>query len=177
VILFLNGAFGIGKTTTARLLIERIPDAMLYDPEIVGAFLRKLLEGVAEQADFQDHSLWEPMVVETARMLKTEYGFTLVIPMTVWRRERFERLAEGLRAVDPDLRLFRLTATEKTLRERILSRAEAEGDHGWCLRHLEVCLEASEDPAFGTEIRTDGRSPEEVTGEVLATMEIQKLSS
>ena len=35
VILFLNGPFGIGKTTTAHLLVERLPGALLYDPELV----------------------------------------------------------------------------------------------------------------------------------------------
>lgn len=170
VILFLNGPFGVGKSTAAELLVERLPEAALYDPEIVGAFVwhltRNVDEDVETRTDFQDHPLWEPMVVETSRLLKIEYGRTLIIPMSVWNRERFTRLTDGLREVDPDLRLLHLTASEETLRSRILGRPESEGDHGWCLGHLEVCLEASRDPAFGVEIRTEGLSPSEVADEI-----------
>src|SRR5580700_5135958 len=35
VILWMNGAFGVGKTTTARILREREPSWRLFDPESV----------------------------------------------------------------------------------------------------------------------------------------------
>jgi hypothetical protein len=37
---FINGPFGVGKTSVANVLVERIPGAMIYDPEKVGSFLR-----------------------------------------------------------------------------------------------------------------------------------------
>ncbi|MGI8860087.1 MAG: AAA family ATPase [Rubrobacteraceae bacterium] len=140
MILFLNGTFGVGKSTAAEMNVERIPLAALYAPELV---------------------------VETARLLLAEYGRTLVIPMTIWRRDRFERLVDGLHTVESDLRLLHLTASEETLRSRILGRPESEGNHGWCLKHLEACLEASKEPTFGTRIKTDGRIPAEIAGEIL----------
>jgi len=176
MILFLNGTFGVGKSTAAEMNVERIPLAAVYDPELVGAFVwhltRDMDEDVDGRKDFQDHPLWEPMVVETARLLLAEYGRTLVIPMTIWRRDRFERLVDGLHTVESDLRLFYLTASEETLRSRILGRPESEGNHGWCLRHLEAYLEASKEPAFGTRIKTDGRIPAEIAGEILDLSEL-----
>jgi len=182
VILFLNGPFGVGKSTAAELIVERILRAAVYDPEIVGAFVwhltRDMDADVEGRNDFQDHPLWEPMVVETARLLKREYGRMLIIPMTVWRRDRFLRLTDGLREVDPELlRLLRLTASEDTLRGRILGRPESEGDHGWCLGRLGVCLEASRDPAFGVEIRTENRSPSEVADEILNEIGVAQQTS
>lgn len=174
MILFINGPFGVGKTTVARLLVGRIKDAVLYDPELVGAFVwhltREIDEHVEQRKDFQDHPLWVPMVVETASLLYKEYGRTLIIPMTVWSRDRFTELAYGLRTADPDLRLFRLTAPEETLRTRILGRPESEGNHWWCLSHMEVCLRASRDPLFGTEIRTEDRAPAQVADQIMATL-------
>jgi len=174
--LFINGPFGVGKTTVARLLVNELPRAALFDPELAGAFVwhltRDMDDDVEARTDFQDHPLWEPMVVETARLLHRQYGRTLVIPMSVWRRDRFLRLAEGLRIVDPDLRLLHLTASEETLRSRIRGRPESEGDHGWCLAHLEVCMRASLDPTFGTRISTDDRTPEEVLGEILSNLPV-----
>jgi len=167
VILFLNGPFGVGKTTVARLLVERLSNAALYNPEIVGSVLMRVLGPIKKADDFQDYPLWRTLVVEGARLSKKLRKRTLVVPMTVWRRDYFDQISGGLRRLDPDLRLFRLTASEETLVGRILSRPEAEGGHEWCLGHLGVCLEASRDSAFGTQVGTDGLSPSEVAGEIL----------
>lgn len=181
MILFLNGPFGVGKSTVAEIVVKRIPSAVVFDPEVVGAFVwhltRDIDEDVEGRNDFQDHPLWEPMVVETARLLKGGYGGMLIIPMTIWRWDRFERLVDGLGGVDPDLGLFRLTASEATLRSRILGRPESEGNHGWCLGHLGVCLEASRDPAFGVEIRTEERSSFEVADEILNEIGVAQQTS
>jgi uridine kinase len=47
LIIWLNGAFGAGKTTAAFELCRRLPDSFVYDPENVGFFPKK------PQANFQ----------------------------------------------------------------------------------------------------------------------------
>lgn len=49
MIILVNGAFGVGKTTLGGLLVERIPHRKLYDPEQVSPFLRAVVgDPVAE---------------------------------------------------------------------------------------------------------------------------------
>jgi thymidylate kinase len=36
MILWINGPFGVGKTTTAGLVAKRLEDAKIFDPEYVG---------------------------------------------------------------------------------------------------------------------------------------------
>lgn len=36
MIIFINGALGVGKTTVAELLVSRLSNSLLYDPEEVG---------------------------------------------------------------------------------------------------------------------------------------------
>jgi broad-specificity NMP kinase len=36
MILFINGPFGVGKTSVARVLVQKMPHSMLDDPEVVG---------------------------------------------------------------------------------------------------------------------------------------------
>lgn len=43
MIVWINGAFGAGKTTTGRELIELIPNSTLFDPEVIGGALTHLL--------------------------------------------------------------------------------------------------------------------------------------
>ena len=40
MILWLNGAFGVGKTTTSRAIRERAPTWRSFDPEQVGMLLQ-----------------------------------------------------------------------------------------------------------------------------------------
>jgi hypothetical protein len=46
VIIWLNGPFGIGKSTTAQALRRRLPQAVLFDPEPFGAALRSTVVNI-----------------------------------------------------------------------------------------------------------------------------------
>jgi hypothetical protein len=49
--LWINGAFGAGKSTTAGLLLESVEGARLFDPEYVGYLLRRFVP--VPTGDFQ----------------------------------------------------------------------------------------------------------------------------
>ena len=96
MILFINGPFGVGKTSVARLLVQKMPHSMLYNPEAIGAVLHRVLGPFWKAADYQDYALWRPLLVGGARLLKPGSTQTLVIPMTVWRRDLFMLPADRL---------------------------------------------------------------------------------
>ena len=137
MILFLNGPFGVGKTSAARVLVEEIPASMLYDPEVIGCVLQRTLGRVKKVDDYQDSALWRRLVVGVARALRAVSARTLVIPMTVWRRDYFAPIVAGLRRVDQNLRCFRLTASERELKRRIASDSDDTGAYGWRVAHVE----------------------------------------
>jgi hypothetical protein len=171
MIVFVNGPFGVGKTTVARLLAEKIPHAMLYDPEKIGAVLHMVLGPFRKVEDFQEYVLWRILLVGGARVLKKVTARTLVVPMTVWRRDLFDRITAGLQGVD-EISCFRLTASRNVLVDRISSDSQDPEAYGWRMAHVEVCLRAALDPAFGTEIPTDGRSPTEVADRILNNLTV-----
>ncbi|GGW43033.1 ATP/GTP-binding protein [Streptomyces lucensis JCM 4490] len=123
-VVWINGAFGAGKTTTARELIELIPNSALFDPEVVGAALTHLLPAkrLAEVGDFQDLPIWRRLVVETAAGMLTELGGTLVVPMTLLRQEYRDEIFGGLAARGIPVRHLLLAPAETILRERIAGR-------------------------------------------------------
>lgn len=167
MMVFLNGPFGIGKTTTARLLVERIPHARLYDPELVGAFLRAILGKLERVSDYQDFRLWPRLTVEVARLLRVTSRRSLVIPMTIARRDRFDFITSRLRRLDPDLLCVRLTAPREVLMQRISGSSEGQQ---WRLDHVDEGMALSRDPELGREIRTEGRTPSEVADELVAIL-------
>jgi ribosomal protein S18 acetylase RimI-like enzyme len=174
VIIWLNGPFGIGKTTTARALLRRVPRAVLFDPEPFGTALQQTVDNVESVTDFQDLRGWPALVVETARILRKTYAETLIIPLTVLEAAAANALAAGLAAVDPDVRRFRLVAPEATLRARILQRPEAEGPHDWCFDHLEAGTLLMANAAFGHAVPTDDRHPEQAADDILVRLVIAR---
>ncbi|GAA3155853.1 NUDIX hydrolase [Streptomyces rameus] len=123
-VVWINGAFGAGKTTTARELIELIPNSALFDPEVIGGALTHLLppKRLAETGDFQDLPIWRRLVVDTAAAMLAELGGTLVVPMTLLRQEYRDEIFGGLAARRIPVHHLLLAPAETILRERIAGR-------------------------------------------------------
>ncbi|MDT3400376.1 NUDIX domain-containing protein [Streptomyces sp. B1866] len=145
MIVWLNGAFGAGKTSAARELVEFLPGSTFYDPEIVGATLRFLLpsERLREVSDYQDLPSWRRLVVEAGAALVAEVGGPLVVPMTVLRQDYRDEIFGGFAARRIPVQHVLLHTDETILRERIAQREEVPGDPArsasvrrWCLDHL-----------------------------------------
>ncbi|MFI1561718.1 NUDIX domain-containing protein [Streptomyces sp. NPDC020490] len=129
MIVWINGAFGAGKTTTARELIELIPNSTLFDPEVIGAALTHLLppKHLAEVGDFQDLPIWRRLVIDTAAAMLAELGGTLVVPMTLLRQEYRDEMFGGLAARRIAVRHVLLAPAETILRARIANREVPDG--------------------------------------------------
>ncbi|WNO76004.1 MULTISPECIES: NUDIX hydrolase [unclassified Streptomyces] len=150
MIVWVNGAFGAGKTTTARELIDLIPNSTLYDPELTGGGLRRLLppKRLAEVSDYQDLPIWRRLVVDTAAAVLAELGGVLVVPMTLLRQEYRDEIFGGLASRRIPVRHVLLRPDETILRERIATREEPDIPDAeqrvrqWALDHIEPYLAA-----------------------------------
>ncbi|MFF1405934.1 NUDIX domain-containing protein [Streptomyces sp. NPDC058294] len=123
-VVWINGAFGAGKTTAARELIELIPHSTLFDPEVIGGALAHLLppKRLAEVGDFQDLPVWRRLVVDTAAAMLADLGGTLVVPMTLLRQEYRDEIFGGLAARRIAVHHLLLAPAETILRERTAGR-------------------------------------------------------
>ncbi len=50
MIVFINGTFGVGKTTAAERLVVRLPGSLLFDAELVGSLLRRIVAPIENPA-------------------------------------------------------------------------------------------------------------------------------
>ena len=115
MIVWLNGTFGVGKTTTSELLVKALPKARLFDAECVGELLVPILTGVPCN-DFQEWDPWRGLVVETAARVLDYVGGTLVIPQTVLVQEYWDEIAAGLGERGIPIAHFVLHAEQPRLR-------------------------------------------------------------
>lgn len=155
VIVWLNGAFGVGKTSVARELVTLLPDARISDPERIGFVMRRTLW---RRHDYQEVELWRALTRRQAA--RASRRGTAVVPMTVVRRDVFADLTNGAR-------VFLLTASRAALEHRIATSEEARE---WRTQNVDRCLKAFERGGFGEPVATDGRSPLEVARSIAAQL-------
>jgi 8-oxo-dGTP pyrophosphatase MutT (NUDIX family) len=145
VIVWVNGAFGAGKSSACRELVELLPGSLLYDPELVGFGLRHLLteDRLAAVSDVQDLPSWRRLVPEVAAALLVEVPGPLVVPMTLLREDYRDEIFGALAARGLAVHHFVLDPEETILRQRIEQRDECPGDpersarvRSWGLEHL-----------------------------------------
>ncbi len=173
-VVLINGPFGVGKSTAANGVIARLPASMLFDPEIIGSFLHRLVPSDFRTGDYQDVQLWRHLVVDVAHRMHEDCNRDLIVPMNLWRYEYFKELTDGFGSGGKSVLCLRLTYTAATLKSRIAGRRDEDGGHAWCLKHLECGLAAANDPRFGIEVETEGRSPAEIAEDIVALIKIHQ---
>ena len=171
-IVMINGSFGVGKTTVAYALVDRLPGAMVFDPEAVGQMLRYVTHGMRTEDedtdDFQDIALWPALTVVTAEHLYRQYHRSLIVPMTLANPAYFATIKAGLERIGPPVFHFCLTASLETVQRRLLERGDAAGSWPW--RKAERCVPALADARFAEHIDTESRSVEAVVAHILSRL-------
>ena len=153
MIIWLNGAFGAGKTQTAYELHRRLPGSYVYDPENAGAFIRANLPPGLERDDFQHFPMWRAFNRDMLDYAAARYEGHLIVPMTVTDRAYYDELVGAL-AQKHELRHLILWAGRETLERRLTSRLE--GPNSWGRRQIGRCLRAFETEIVEEKICTDG---------------------
>lgn len=171
MILWINGAFGSGKTTVASELHWRIPNSFIYDPENIGYFMRKNSPKQILKDDFQDHFLWREFNFSILQMLYREYTGTIIVPMTIVNPNYFDEIVNRLRADGVELYHFTLLATRETLLKRLKSRRD--NSNSWPAQQIDRCIKSLSQEIFRNHIQTDHLTPEEIIDQIAMEAKIQ----
>ncbi|WFR72978.1 AAA family ATPase [Prescottella defluvii] len=173
MLMWINGAFGAGKTQTAYELHRRLPDAHIADPELIGFAVHRMLPASA-RGDFQDRPQWRSAVVATLADAVAAHNGPVIVPMTLVNPDYFDEIMSGLAAADVDVRHYALTASPDTLRRRLRTRSgywlgRAVGrDETWAMEQIDRCVAALESERFAEHVATDDRAVDDVVEDVAA---------
>jgi hypothetical protein len=167
VILLLNGAFRIGKTTVARILVSRLDRALLFDPEWIGLALQRPARLLGRAVDdFQDLPSWRRLTIKAvraARFLRPN----IVIPMAVSNVRYLDELRLGIGRFEPRLFHVCLQAPLDVIHERLLHRGETLSNAAWAYRRAAECRLAHQDETFAIHVDAASRNPDEIAAELL----------
>lgn len=162
-IIWLNGTFGAGKTTTSAELCRVLPGAHVFDTEHVGFMLRHVLAEAAPVRDFQEWPPWRTLAVESIAQVQRFLGGPLIVPQTVIVEAYWAEVQGGLARRGLPVRHFVLHADSAVLTRRIEQDTVETGARQWRLDHLaeyEAALPWLR--GAGTVVDTTGVPPREV---------------
>jgi hypothetical protein len=185
VLIWINGAFGAGKTQTAHELHRRLPGSHVADPELLGFALHKMLPPVS-RGDFQDLPQWRAAVTATLLQAEAAADGPVIVPMSIVRADYFDEIVGGLSERDVDVRHYTLTASADALHARLRRRAAyvvgrmLGREETWAIAQIDRCVAALADKRYTTHVPTDDVSVDQVvesiSSEAGLTLTVPRLS-
>ena len=167
MIIWINGAFGSGKTSAAYELNRRLPGSFVYDPENVGFFIRRNAPADFSKGDFQDIPLWRKMNYELISLIASQYSGTLIIPMTLVNPTYYAEIVGRLIADGLNVRHFILYASKGEILRRLRFRlSRVFGGDTFAVRSIDRCIHSFNNLITEEKIDTEHLSVDEVVSEI-----------
>ena len=135
MIIWLNGTFGAGKTSTAAELAGILPGVRQFDPEWVGYMLKANLSDL-EFTDFQQLPPWRTLVPTVMAEVVALTGQDLIAVQTVLVESYWRELQAGLGRLSLDVFHVLLDADPEVLAQRIRADEAERAALEWRLDHL-----------------------------------------
>jgi tRNA uridine 5-carbamoylmethylation protein Kti12 len=167
MILLLNGAFGIGKTTVARELLRRLNGSATFDPEWAGSALRLFSPRVD---DYQDLPVWRRLTIVGVRAMRALHPM-VIVPMAFTNLNYLEEIRRGVSRADPEVRHFCLVAPLHVVMDRLARRAKSPPS-AWQLRRAEDCCAVHGEPPFAEQVSAAGREPGEIAADIVDRLSV-----
>ncbi|BAZ17788.1 Tunicamycin resistance protein [Calothrix sp. NIES-4071] len=176
MIVLLNGSFGVGKTTVARILRAYLEGSAIYNPEWVGSVLMRVPKWIklkrTGENDFQHIKLWRKSTITGIRVYRWITPGTVIVPMTFTHRDYFDEVVTGIKSFDSELKIFCLKASLNTIKIRLQQRGtqiEGAGSE-WIARRIIECSNAYIDDYFGEPIDTEYCSAQDVAADIASRL-------
>ncbi|WDV47194.1 AAA family ATPase [Clostridiaceae bacterium M8S5] len=173
MIIWINGAFGSGKTSAAYELNRRISKSYVYDPEEVGFFIRDNIPKDLSLDDFQQFSMWREFNYKMLKYIYNKYSGIIIVPMTITDENYYNEIIEKLRKDNINLKHFVLMADKETLLKRL--RKRGDGKNSWPAKQIDRCINNLNKKMFKEHIYTDEMTVEQVIEYISKACEIELL--
>lgn len=163
MIIWISGAYGVGKSTLADAMAAKINNVLIFDAEEVGNAVRGSYPGCPYGYIFEDYPLWGEFCYMLLRDVHEKFHKDILVPMTLLRKDSYG-IIDKLNRDGIDTRLIVLEAGYQTVRDRILARGEEEGC--WCMENIEPSISGCASLP-GIHIQTGGKTVDELCSEVM----------
>ena len=174
MIIWLNGAFGSGKSTTASKLQKLLPESHIYDPEEAGFFIRNNAPRSMLTGDFQDIPLWREINYKMLKAMNESNEGVVIVPMTLINPEYYNDIIGKLIAAGIDVRHFILSLDKYTITKRLRKRAwGVMRKEKFALDSIDRCIHSYDNYITETKIAAHGKSAYDIALEIIDLCKLQ----
>ena len=166
MIIWISGAYGVGKSTLAEVMVEKMGNALIFDAEEVGNAVRENYPDCPYGYIFEDYPLWGEFCYMLLKDIHEKFQKEILVPMTLLREKSYS-IIEKLNRDGIKTHLVILEASYQTIHDRILARGEEEGC--WCMENIELARVGCA-TLPGIHIQTDDKTIDALCDEVLNQM-------
>jgi len=171
MIIWINGAFGSGKTSVAQAIHQKVSNSFIYDPEQVGYFLwNNFPDALKRKGNFQHMDIWREFNYKILKHINANYSGAIIVPMTIYLKQYYDEIPGRLASDGVPVESFILSATKPTIINRLLQRSD--DDECWAAQHIDICLNAFEQEIPGEKINTEEKSINEIACEIIKRTQI-----
>lgn len=158
MILWIDGPYGVGKSTLAEELVKLNKNSFIFDAESVGNAVRdnmprELFNGYI----FENYGLWFKTIEELLKEIVGRYNGDIYVPMTLTKKDSFDKIAIPLKNSGVEVTHLLLEADYENVKNRILARGEEE--NCWCMQNIALCLEIQKTFLDVIRLNTINQSP------------------
>lgn len=166
MILWINGAFGSGKSSVAEDLTNKIDKSFVYDPEQVGYFLwDNFPREMKRKGNFQHIQIWREINYKILKYIDSNYDGIIIVPMTIYTKQYYDEIIGRLINDGIKVKHFILSATKQTIINRLLQRGET--DDCWAAQHIDKCLTSFATDIVEEKVYTDEKGINDIALEII----------
>ena len=164
MIIWVNGAFGVGKTQTSNELHRRIQNSFFFDAENAGYFIRDNLPEEIAKNDFQDFEMWRSFNYDMLKYIDKNYDGIVIVPMTIVNARYHKEIIGRLRNEGVEVHDFVLLASKEVILKRLEKRSE--GRDSWAAQQIDRCIDGFKSDIYQYKIDTNNMTISEVAEEI-----------
>lgn len=170
MIIWINGAFGSGKSSVAEELSKKIEKSFVYDPEQVGYFLwNNFPEEMKRKGNFQHIDIWREFNYKLLKHIDSNFDGIIIVPMTIYIKQYYDEIIGKLTNHGVKVYHFILSATKQTIINRLVQRGDTADC--WAAQHIDKCLAAFDTGISEVKISTDGKNIQDIASEIIQHFE------
>ena len=164
MIIWISGPYGVGKSTLAEAMVEKMENAMIFDAELMGDAVRGNYPDDPYGFIYEDYPLWGEFCCKLLTDIHDAFRRDILVPMTLLRSASYDAIIRKLHDNGVETHLVILEASYDSVHDRILARGEEEGC--WCMENIALAREGCS-ALPGIHIDTDGVDVPELAEQVL----------
>lgn len=137
MVIWISGAYGVGKSALAKAMAARMKNALVFDAEQVGNAVRENYPDCPYGYIFEDYPLWGEFCRHLLKDIHERFGKDILVPMALIRMRSYD-IIQRLRDDKIRTELLILDADRETIHDRILKRGEDEDC--WCIENIDLAI-------------------------------------